>query len=126
MTRAELAANLSGLLAPYGIPVVADPLDAVIFPAVVVDNGSPWRERTTVCWTKTWELLMVAGRMDDPGVYTVADETGDTLCNAVVGLDGIVNQGAASAPAMQTIGAVDCLTATFRLTDYNLGPGRPC
>lgn len=124
MTRGELALNLGAALAPYGVAVAADDLTAVVVPAVVVADGSPWRVRTTACWVKTWELIALAGRMDDEHVHDAMDDLSDTLCR--LNLDGITNGGASAAPTARTVGDVDYLAVTFTLTDYNLGPGRPC
>src|SRR5262245_53673935 len=123
MTRAELALQLGAHLAAYSLPVVLSPLSAVIAPAVVVGNGS--RLPTTVCWTKTWELTIIVGRLDAADVYDVDDTVADTFCH-VVDLPGIVNTGSAGT-ATQTYGDVDYLTRTFTLTDHNLGsPSEVC
>jgi hypothetical protein len=119
VTRAELAANLGAQL---GLPVAVDDLAAVIPPALILEDGSPWRARTTTCWVKTWDVVVVAGRMDDDHVHDTMDELGDTFCR-LVQLQGISHGGASSAPAARSIGGVDHLAVTFELTDYNLGPG---
>lgn len=122
VTRGEAAARLAGLFAPFGVPVVADPLDAVVPPAIVIGPGSPYREPASACWQHTLTATLIAGRLDDVDVYDRLDDLADTLCHMSLG-PGLVNRGASGSPETSHIGDVDYLTVAFTLTAYNLGLG---
>lgn len=118
MTRAELVANLNGLFATYGVPVAPDPVTALLVPGVQVAAGTPYRTREQLCWTKTWDVTIIAGRYDDAAVYDMCDHLANILCELEG--DGLANQGAQAPPAALAIGDVDYLAVTFTVRDFNL------
>lgn len=123
-TRADVAASLETLFAPYQIPVVADPLSPVKPPALILSPGAPYRTKGTACWEHTLDVVLVVGRMDDVDVFDQLDNLADTFCRLVNAKScGAVNNGATNEPGSRTIGDADHLAVVFSLTAYELGPG---
>jgi hypothetical protein len=122
VNRSDLFAALEVLLAP--IPVVDQPLESVMAPAVVLRSGAPYRFRTSeLGWQTTWELLVLAGRTDDVRPYDTADEIADLLCAQIDRLPNMSAELAASAPDVLTVGNVDFVSFTFTFTDHSItGP----
>lgn len=119
--RVEVAHAYKVLLEAYGIPVVADPLEAVIPPCVILGPGSPYRSRETTCWAQTVEAILVGQRLDDLTVYDHLDDLADTFTKLKV--EGVVVRGADGTPTVRPVGDVDHLAVSFTLTVYNLGAG---
>ena len=118
MTRADLLAALEILLDP--VPVVSHPLEAVLAPAVIV-GGSNRIRPSGAYWQAQWEIVVLAGRMDDTDVYDTADTMQNAVCLALDKLPGSMSDIAQpDAPAPITIGSVDYLGFTFTFTDHRV------
>ena len=123
-TRREVADTLADLFRPYNVTVAADPLSAVMPPCIILEPSGPYATHETACWASTLTATLVAGRLDDLGVFDTLDAMTATFCRLVSPSSaGVVNRGATGAPATRAIGNVDCLAATFTLTVYDLGDG---
>jgi hypothetical protein len=123
-TRREVADNLADLFRPYNVAVVADPLSAVMPPCIILEPSGPYASHETACWASTLQATLVAGRLDDLGVYDTLDAMTATFCRFVSPSSvGVVNRGATGGPTSRTIGNVDCLAVAFTLGTYDLGDG---
>lgn len=118
MTRTDLVSILEIAFPDYN--VVESPLHAVVPPAVIVGGSTREIAPYGGGWGGQWEIVFVAGPMDDTDLYLTCDDMQNLACDKLNQLPARVDLGQRDPPAPRTIGGVDYLTFLFTFTDLNI------